>query len=35
MKKFDQASLHQVFGRIWPTHNDAFSELLVRLRRQF
>jgi hypothetical protein len=23
------------FGRIWPVHNDAFSELLVNLRRHF
>jgi DNA-binding MarR family transcriptional regulator len=32
---FDQDSLKKHFGRIWPIHNDAFSELLVTLRRHF
>jgi hypothetical protein len=31
----EPASLRRRFGRIWPVHNDAFSELLVFLRRQF
>jgi hypothetical protein len=31
----DQDTLRARFGRIWPVHNDAFSELLVALRRQF
>jgi len=31
----DQHTLKTAFGRIWPVHNDAFCELLVRLRRQF
>ena len=29
----DSARIH--FGLIWPVHNDAFSELLVALRRHF
>jgi hypothetical protein len=32
---FSEETLTAHFGRIWPTHNDAFCELLVRLRRQF
>jgi DNA-binding MarR family transcriptional regulator len=32
---FDEQTLTTHFGRIWPAHNDAFCELLVRLRRQF
>jgi hypothetical protein len=32
---FDEQTLTAHFGRIWPVHNDAFCELLVRLRRQF
>jgi DNA-binding MarR family transcriptional regulator len=32
---FDEQTLNAHFGRIWPAHNDAFCELLVRLRRQF
>jgi len=32
---FDQDTLRTHFGRIWPIHNDAFSELLVILRRHF
>lgn len=32
---FDDLTLTAHFGRIWPVHNDAFCELLVRLRRQF
>jgi len=31
----DEQTLSACFGRIWPTHNDAFCELLVQLRRQF
>jgi DNA-binding MarR family transcriptional regulator len=31
----DQESLEKHFGCIWPVHNDAFCELLVKLRREF
>lgn len=32
---FDEQTITAHFGRIWSVHNDAFCELLVRLRRQF
>jgi hypothetical protein len=32
---FSEETLTAYFGRIWPAHNDAFCELLVRLRQQF
>jgi len=32
---FSEETLTAHFGRIWPAHNDAFCELLVRLRQQF
>jgi DNA-binding MarR family transcriptional regulator len=31
----DPDLLRAHFGRIWPVHNDAFSELLVLLRKYF
>lgn len=32
---FDHAVLKENFGDIWPVHVDAFTELLITLRRQF
>ena len=32
---FDHEDLARHFGRIWPVHVEAFSALLIALRRQF
>jgi hypothetical protein len=32
---FDHATLTANFGRIWPIHVEAFTELLIGLRREF
>lgn len=32
---FDENTLRTCFGKIWPVHTRAFSELLVALRRHF
>jgi hypothetical protein len=32
---FDYHVLVENFGRIWPVHVEAFTELLIALRRQF
>ena len=32
---FDYNVLMENFGRIWPVHVEAFTELLITLRRQF
>jgi hypothetical protein len=32
---FDENDLARHFGRIWPVHVQAFSALLIALRRQF
>lgn len=32
---FQEETLHRHFGRIWPVHVEAFTELLIKLRRSF